>query len=274
MIVVDASVAVKWAVEEPGRPEAMRLLALPEELAAPDLIFVELTNVLRRKAKSGQVTQEQARQALAAVEVTWSSVLPASSLWQDAMVIAGSLDHAAHDCFYLAAALDRGTLVTADERLARKCRDGGYGARVRSLDQLDDLAVASVADIPGDLLSEIARLSELIKQTFQVLREAAEARSTGTLKIVPARSFAPAFESPAYLKLGRALEVLPPEQLGDLVALGWLGRSYHVPGEWTDLKGRGRQMAAEGFVKHQAYFIAQMNLVAAGLEKLRSISPH
>ena len=42
--VVDASVAVKWLVEEPGSAEARELLAGEDSLLAPDLLVPEVCN--------------------------------------------------------------------------------------------------------------------------------------------------------------------------------------------------------------------------------------
>ena len=42
--VIDASVAIKWVVEEPGTPEA--LLLRRHRLLAPDLLMAECANIL------------------------------------------------------------------------------------------------------------------------------------------------------------------------------------------------------------------------------------
>lgn len=67
MIVVDASVAVKWFVEEEGHQFALSLLEQHLVIIAPDLIFSETTNVLWKKLRRGEVTRERdnARRVLA-----------------------------------------------------------------------------------------------------------------------------------------------------------------------------------------------------------------
>ena len=45
MLVLDASVAVKWFVEEPGTAAALALLAEDESLIAPELVIAEVANV-------------------------------------------------------------------------------------------------------------------------------------------------------------------------------------------------------------------------------------
>jgi hypothetical protein len=58
-IVVDASVALKWVIEEDGSRAARELL-LGELLAAPNLVIVECANVLWVKARRGQINRELA----------------------------------------------------------------------------------------------------------------------------------------------------------------------------------------------------------------------
>ena len=53
-VVIDASVALKWVIEEDGS-EAARGLLLSEVLAAPDLMIVECANVLWAKERRGSI---------------------------------------------------------------------------------------------------------------------------------------------------------------------------------------------------------------------------
>lgn len=130
MIVVDASIAVKWAVDEPGRKEALAVLDAEGPFVAPDLIFAELANVLRRKERMGEIAVEQTALAVEAVSGALFATVPSSDVWPEALRLARLLDHSVYDCMYLAVALGRGPLVTADERFAKKCTENGLGAVV------------------------------------------------------------------------------------------------------------------------------------------------
>ena len=66
-VVVDASVALKWVIEEDGS-EAAGALLLEEPLAAPDLLMVECANVLWAKARRRVLTRDLACAALAALQ--------------------------------------------------------------------------------------------------------------------------------------------------------------------------------------------------------------
>ncbi len=63
-LVVDASVACKWFVEEEGSAAATQLLGLGQALAAPDLIVPEVSSALHKKLRADLITVEQARVAI------------------------------------------------------------------------------------------------------------------------------------------------------------------------------------------------------------------
>ena len=60
-LVVDASVAAKWLAPEPESPFAAALL--DDELAAPDLIFAEVGNILWKNQLRGEMDGATARLA-------------------------------------------------------------------------------------------------------------------------------------------------------------------------------------------------------------------
>jgi predicted nucleic acid-binding protein len=118
-VIVDASVALKWVIPEAGAEAARRLIA-GEVLAAPDLLFVECANVLLVKARRGQLTPEDARAAMQAIESAPIRPVAIHPHAAAAQAIAFELQHPAYDCLYLAVALaERARLVTADEAFAR-----------------------------------------------------------------------------------------------------------------------------------------------------------
>jgi predicted nucleic acid-binding protein len=117
-VIVDASVAIKWVILEDGSAAANRLIS-EEELAAPDLLFVECANVLRTKAKRGDLTPAVARQGLALIDAMPIRSIPIRQHVGAAHVLALELDRSAYDALYLAVGLaERATLVTADVKFA------------------------------------------------------------------------------------------------------------------------------------------------------------
>ncbi|MDR4306914.1 type II toxin-antitoxin system VapC family toxin [Chelatococcus sambhunathii] len=131
MIVIDASIALKWVVEEPGSEHAARLLELDEIFGAPDILFAEVANVLCKKVRGGMTSSRQAAVSLAELRRAIGRVGSTVALFDASLRLAIQLNHSAYDCFYLAMAGD-GELVTADEAFVRKCRAADVKTMVRS----------------------------------------------------------------------------------------------------------------------------------------------
>lgn len=130
--VIDASVAIKWVVEEDGSAQALDLLkAVP--LSAPDLLISECANILWKKVKRGELTKTEADLAARLYQGADIELLPTRHLMRDATRLAIELDHPASDCIYLTLALVKDwTFVSADQSLKRKLRQ----AKLTDLDNL------------------------------------------------------------------------------------------------------------------------------------------
>jgi len=117
-LIVDASVALKWVLEEDGSDVARALVA-DETLAAPDLLFIECANVLWVKARRGNLSIANAKAAYAAIEAAPIRPIPVHLYAAAAQSIAFDLDQTPYDSLYLAIALaERATLVSADVAFA------------------------------------------------------------------------------------------------------------------------------------------------------------
>ena len=118
MLVVDASVAIKWFLVEPGDREALALLDGGQSLIAPELVVAEVVNAVWKRLMGGGIDRAQAADVPSAIVKLFFELRPIVSLAARALEIAAELRHPAYDCFYLALVEERGAkLVTADRRL-------------------------------------------------------------------------------------------------------------------------------------------------------------
>ena len=58
-LVIDASIAIKWVVEEDGTPLALALRQ-KAKLIAPDLLVPECANILWKKVQRNELVKEEA----------------------------------------------------------------------------------------------------------------------------------------------------------------------------------------------------------------------
>jgi predicted nucleic acid-binding protein len=125
-LIVDASVAVKWVVDETESDKALALYQNESDLAAPTLIVAEVGNTLWKKRRRKLITERQMTLALEALPRFLKQLCALPELAPRAGELAVRLDHPIYDCFYLALAQrENAAIVTADERLfmaARKAR--------------------------------------------------------------------------------------------------------------------------------------------------------
>jgi predicted nucleic acid-binding protein len=118
MLVVDASVAVKWFLDEPEDREARALVEGAEALIAPELIVAEVLNAIWKRLLAGDADIRQGPRVAAALPKVLAQIGSLAPLASRALEIAAPLRHPAYACFHLALAAERGAkLVTADRRL-------------------------------------------------------------------------------------------------------------------------------------------------------------
>jgi predicted nucleic acid-binding protein len=140
-ILIDASVAVKWVVEEPGSAEA--ILLLDRQLFAPDLLCAECANSLWKKVARGELRPDEAEVAARTLEAAEIELVAMRPYLAPAMALAIELGHPAYDCIYLAVALRLAiTWVTADQRFIQRISQRGGRFRDR---------VVALAEVPQAL---------------------------------------------------------------------------------------------------------------------------
>ena len=127
-LIVDASVVVKWFIDEEGK-EAARALPATHSLIAPDLVLIETFNAVWKRARRGEATQAQVEAVAQVLPGLLQRLVPQAHLFPASAILARELRHPIYDCLYIALALDDGSpLVTAD----REQHDAALRARVEA----------------------------------------------------------------------------------------------------------------------------------------------
>lgn len=139
-LVIDASIAVKWVVQEEGTEEALALRS-DYRFLAPDLLIAECANILWKKVQRGELMSDEAIVAGRLLERSGIGFVPMRGLLEQATELAIQLSHPAYDCIYLASArLHKARFVTADRRLLRTVSQRAPDDLARVCVPLEDLA--------------------------------------------------------------------------------------------------------------------------------------
>lgn len=130
MIVIDASIAVKWCVAEPGSAEAEALIDEETSRAAPEHMMLEVAQALLRHVQAGRIPLGHVTRSLQKLRTLVKDV-PTPWLLDDAVAIAAACRCSVYDALNVAAA-DRWDchLVTADAKLRGKLAGSVWARRV------------------------------------------------------------------------------------------------------------------------------------------------
>ena len=143
ILVVDASVAIKWFVQEPLRPQARKLLVDRHEFVEPDLLVSEVANIAWKKTGRGEIQPDQARSIVRNIALPpfVSTFVESSTLRDRALALALQCNHPVYDCFYASCAEALAApLVSADEKFLRLLKTHGSPIRTVPLAQAQTLA--------------------------------------------------------------------------------------------------------------------------------------
>lgn len=122
MVILDASVILKWLVDEEGSKEALlfrdRHVRGEERIIVPSLLLYEIANVLRYR--EGLPDEEILNLFEIIKDLELSAVHPSFSEFEEAMLYARSKSISVYDASYIILAKNLGcSLITADRRLVQ-----------------------------------------------------------------------------------------------------------------------------------------------------------
>ena len=137
IIVIDASVAVKWFLPERGADAAAEILLSDKAITGPDMLAVEVhatlvrgANMVKSNRDAAESFIERFQRMIAADAVQLIRSTPAQI--ERSANLAMDLGHPLKDCIYLALAMELDCeLLTADARFAARAQ--GVWNKVRML---------------------------------------------------------------------------------------------------------------------------------------------
>ena len=116
-IVVDASVGLKWVLQEPDSHLAAALVRIEPDLLVPDFWLHEATNVLWLQVRRRLFTPDEAREGLSLLRAQLVPIPTAEMGLHDVALDLGmAVNHSPYDTLYVAFALAMGAraVVAAD----------------------------------------------------------------------------------------------------------------------------------------------------------------
>lgn len=126
-MVIDASVAFKWIVEEPDSDKAQMLVGRTD-LIAPVLIYSEVGNALVKRVNDGELAPSLSLREQLADLAELLVTVDERSIAPRAYEMAIELKHPIYDCVYLALAEALGEeLLTADRKFLKRLKTHAFG---------------------------------------------------------------------------------------------------------------------------------------------------
>jgi predicted nucleic acid-binding protein len=249
-LVVDASVVIKWFVDEPLHENARQILTGREELHAPDLLTSEIGNIAWKKTMRGEIEETQAQSIVSSLYDLPIKLHPSAELIDRALEIALAIEHPVYDCLYLACAETVGSrLVTADEKFKKALAESPLSTICRSLGDRYDTALSAAT---------IEKLIGLLK------------RAKSTWEKLEGNDVELHLDTPVFVRIKNAIEELSEAERTDLVALGSLGTGS-VGRDWLLAQRNARGGLLPENVNDLIDLISQSEQIEAGWHKFQEL---
>ncbi|HEX8533883.1 MAG TPA: type II toxin-antitoxin system VapC family toxin [Allosphingosinicella sp.] len=132
-MIIDASVAFKLVVEEPGSDDAIGWIGRTE-LIAPALLHAEVANGLWKRVQKNELSGDAEIGERLADLARYVRTVEETPFMADALRLAIELRHPVYDCIYLALAEGlQDEMITADRRFLAAVAGTAHASRVREL---------------------------------------------------------------------------------------------------------------------------------------------
>jgi predicted nucleic acid-binding protein len=263
-LIIDASVAIKWFIDENLEANARHIIVYHRDLQAPDFIVTEVANIVWKKHSRGEIDDSLAQSIVSALPEYFTQFTPTIDLNERALELALELDHPIYDCLYLACAeRHEGPVITADKRFFNKLQSTPYKDQAKFLNDLNLMLPLYVS------VTEIAKIilaaENYGKTHHNIHTELTNGKEFG---IVNTNNLKPALDSPASRTLNLTIENLTENEQKDILALGWLGQGYSGD-NWAEIRDRTETYHLD---KNNIQYVCSLTCyLKDGLAKLRSL---
>lgn len=138
VLVVDASVAAKWLVQEEHTELALRLLSPQHDLHAPDFFLLEMDNIICKWLRRGLVDVPLADEMRTALRTMAIGLHPLVQSLNAAYHVAADSGSSVYDALYVALAVSLDAQVaTADRRLYEAVAEGPLGKHLLWVEDIE-----------------------------------------------------------------------------------------------------------------------------------------
>ena len=117
ILIIDASISIKWFLDEEYSEESLKLLEKEISLIVPELFFIEVYNILTKKVRRKEISIEEATTIKDTITKISFETFSNGSLLESAFELSNVTNKSIYDCIYLSlAVLKKGIMITADEK--------------------------------------------------------------------------------------------------------------------------------------------------------------
>jgi predicted nucleic acid-binding protein len=274
LIVIDTSVAVKWVVDEPDCEKARLVNSIDRDLIAPNFLVAEVGNAFRKKENLGEISAEQCDRGLVTVLGLIDRFVSETELVTDALSISRRFSHPIYDCFFLAAALRNGLLLTADMKFVEKIVEPNLRRRIITLNCAEpnvlDAAVAA-CKVSNAIQNFVRFQAEGITQfEFKAFKEHMEASGlTGAGLGYMSGLTSVLHEFPAQ-RLVQEIERMDHSVQRDVITIIYIGSDLAEVSDWEHFKSEASYLVEKGVEKLPEAFVLRASDFEKGLRKIFS----
>lgn len=133
-LVIDASVALKWVINENQSDEALILLDQLDTIVCPEIFFIEIDAVLTKRVRMRELTIAEAKEKKGYFRRLPCQLIPANKIGDEAFELSTIFNLSYYDALYLVTSIKyERVLYTADIRFFNAVQNTLYKNNIQIL---------------------------------------------------------------------------------------------------------------------------------------------